>query len=75
MAKEDIPYDDDDWSWDGTCDHVDTIRRPKKEKETQALLYNVPWMGHQAIRNKKNPNSFINIPFLWGQDKKKKQKE
>ena len=51
------------------------MRRPKKAKETLALLYKVPWMGHQVIRSTRNPNAIIKSPCLWGQVKEKKEKE
>ena len=52
MDKEDIPYGIDDWARDGMCDHVDTMRRPKKEKGTLALLHKSPWIGRQVKEEK-----------------------
>ena len=55
-------------------DHVDTMRRPKKAKETLALLHKGPWEGCQAIRSTRNPNAIVKSLACGAKSKKRKKK-
>ena len=52
MDEEYLPYNVVIEQRDGTCDHVDTMRRLKKEKGTLTLLHKSPWIGRQVKRRK-----------------------
>ena len=60
MDEEDLHYNMMIEQRDGMCDHVDTMRRPKKEKETLAILHPIPWMGHQVKEAKERKEKRIN---------------
>ena len=64
MDEEDLPYYDDDGAWDGTYDHVKTMRRPKEENRTLVQLHKGPWEWCQAIRSLKELNASVKYPFL-----------
>ena len=59
MDKEDLPYNFMIEQRDGTCDHVDTMRRPNERKGTLALLHKSPWMGRQVKEQRKEINKEI----------------
>ena len=48
MDEEDLPYNVMIEQRDGTCDHVDSMRRLNERKGTLALLHKSPWLGCQV---------------------------